>query len=150
MMLSFDSFDSAEHSRNTKNSTSIISFNSQMLTLTMLNSGLIKAGSSSNSYTLQQLKGIEKSDLMFPAVKNYFNSKILLYDKTSTIETVQNGNSNGTKVSLYDLHTGKILYHLAQHSQWNQKYHPFLLCTCSRGDGVKDDEHTCTWLIYIG
>ena len=61
-------------------------------------------------YSWQQLKGTGKSELIFPAVTNYFNSKSLLYDKTSTIENVRNGNSNQIRVSFYDLHDGKMLY----------------------------------------
>ena len=47
------SFDGAEHSRNTNNSTSISSFSSQMITSSMLNSGVIKAGSNTNIYSWQ-------------------------------------------------------------------------------------------------
>ena len=37
-VIVIDSFDSAEHSRNHKNSTSVISFSSQIITPTILNS----------------------------------------------------------------------------------------------------------------
>ena len=39
-----------------------------------------------------------------------------------------------------------MLYLLTQHSQWNRRHHPYLLCTCHRGDGVKDESHKCMWL----
>ena len=148
-VIAIESFDGAEHSRNHKNSTSVISFSSQMLTPTMLNSESITAGSSSNIYTWQQLKGTEKPELIFPAVRNYFNLKSLLYDETSTITNIQNGNSNQTRVSFYDLQNGKMLHLLTQHSQWNRKYHPFLSCTCGRGNGGRDETHTCKWLTDI-
>ena len=49
-------------------------------------------------------------------------------------------------MNLYDLHDGKMLYCLTQHSLWNRKYHPFLLCKCKRGEGVKDSNHQCQML----
>ena len=37
-----------------------------------------------------------------------------------------------------------MLYTLLQHSQWNRKYHPFLLCCCSPMEGVKGNaNHSC-------
>ena len=41
----------------------------------------------------------------------------------------------------YDLHDGKMLYLLTQHSMWNRKEHPFLICDCKRGEGVVNNEH---------
>ena len=49
----------------------------------------------------------------------------------------------------YDIHDGKMLYLLLQHSQWNRKHNPFLLCECSRGEGVKNNRtHVCTMLSH--
>ena len=37
-----------------------------------------------------------------------------------------------------------MLYLLTQHSQWNRKFNPFLLCTCARGEGVYSNRtHQC-------
>ena len=46
-------------------------------------------------------------------------------------------------IFLYDMHDGKMLYALTQHSAYNRKYHPFLLCKCGPGDGVRDPSHVC-------
>ena len=39
-----------------------------------------------------------------------------------------------------------MIYALTGHSLWNHVYHPFLLCSCQRGDGVLDSNHKCTML----
>ena len=44
---------------------------------------------------------------------------------------------------LYDLHNDKMLYLLIQHSLFNRKYHPFILCSCARGEGVVNSNHKC-------
>ena len=44
---------------------------------------------------------------------------------------------------MYDMHDGKMLYLLTQHSLFNRKHHPFLLCNCKRGAGVQDGNHQC-------
>ena len=38
-----------------------------------------------------------------------------------------------------------MLYLLTQHSQWNRTFHPFLLCSCKRGD-IANSNHACTLL----
>ena len=59
----------------------------------------------------------------------------------------KNGEANGIpseKFDLYDLHDGKILYHLTQHFLYNKIYLPFLLCKYTRGQGVvNNDDHVC-------
>ena len=47
------------------------------------------------------------------------------------------------KVHFYDMHDGKMLYVLTQHSLWNRKYHPFLLCKCTQGERVLNPHHKC-------
>ena len=47
------------------------------------------------------------------------------------------------KYCFKELHNGKMLYCLTQHSLFNWKHHPFLLCLCQRGEGVKDPNHKC-------
>ena len=104
----------------------------------MINSGKVTCGSSLNILTWQQLNGTENYSNMMPAVKNYFFEKGELYDNKKSIHYLTNNN-----ISYYDLHDGKILYLLTQHSLWNRKHHPFLWCTCMRGEGVKNANHTC-------
>ena len=37
---------------------------------------------------------------------------------------------------------------IMQHSKWNRKHHPFILCKCKRGDAVKNlENHTCQIII---
>ena len=48
---------------------------------------------------------------------------------------------------MYDLHDGKVLYLLTQHSLFNRKHYPFLLCKCQRGAGVKDPNHKCVMIL---
>ena len=47
------------------------------------------------------------------------------------------------KVSFFELHDGKMHYLLTQHSLFNRKHKPFLLCKCMRGAGVVDPDHKC-------
>ena len=44
----------------------------------------------------------------------------------------------------YEMHDGKMLYCITQHSQWNRLHHGFLRCGCKRGAGVAgNDTHQC-------
>ena len=44
---------------------------------------------------------------------------------------------------MYKLHDGKMSHLLTGHALYNRKHHPFLLCTCQCGDGLKPG-HVCT------
>ena len=47
---------------------------------------------------------------------------------------------------MYDVHDGKMLYNLLQHSLWNRKHHPFLLCKCQRNASLNEadgENHQC-------
>ena len=130
-----DSIDGAEHHRSNNTVTSVISFSSSILSPHWINSREITAGSSLNVLTWQQLRGSESILTMKPAVEDYFNSKKILRDSLD---------DKRKKYFYYDLHDGKMLYLLTQHSQWNRKHHPFILCTCKRGVGVtNNDNHVC-------
>ena len=50
---------------------------------------------------------------------------------------------NDSKMTMHDLHNGKMLYLLTQRSLYNRKHHPFLLCKCQRGVGVQNSNHEC-------
>ena len=50
---------------------------------------------------------------------------------------------------MYELHDGKMLYLLTQHSLFNRKHKSFLLCSCGRGEGVRNRNHKCTILTDI-
>ena len=139
-VIVLDSIDGAEHLRSKNRITSVISFSSTIFTSKWLNEGHVSAGSSQNMLTWQQVRGTESLFTMMPAVKQYFEEKRVLALRSLN-------NASTTKFRFYDLHDGKMLYLLTQHSMWNRMYNPFLLCTCSRGDGVKNNKtHKCRML----
>ncbi len=78
---------------------------------------------------------------IFPVIIEYYKSKRELCEKGKNMMK-KNGN-----VNQYELHYGKLLYILTQHSYWNRKHNPYLLCTCSRGEAVqnlaKGKQHVC-------
>eukprot|EP00957_Ditylum_brightwellii_P198958 15165194-Ditylum_brightwellii.AAC.1 len=39
-----------------------------------------------------------------------------------------------------------MLYMMTQLSLWNCKHHPFLLCACHCGDGIRNRNHHCKLL----
>eukprot|EP00551_Chaetoceros_affinis_P016131 CAMPEP_0203712330 /NCGR_PEP_ID=MMETSP0091-20130426/69973_1 /ASSEMBLY_ACC=CAM_ASM_001089 /TAXON_ID=426623 /ORGANISM="Chaetoceros affinis, Strain CCMP159" /LENGTH=776 /DNA_ID=CAMNT_0050590301 /DNA_START=350 /DNA_END=2681 /DNA_ORIENTATION=- len=126
-----DSIDGAEHRKSKTDITSIISFSSMMFVSDMIQTKEVTAGSSLNILTWQQVRGTETLHTMMPAVKEYFE------EKKAYREIRRND-------FFYDLHDGKMLYLLTQHSAWNRKYKPFLLCNCLRGEGVTgNEEHRC-------
>ena len=133
-----DSIDGAEHIKSKTQITSVISFSSSFLCGSWINDHTITAGASRSILTWQQLRGKETIYSMKPAVESYFKDKKVLR------ESGEHRNS-----WFYDLHDGKMLYLLTQHAQWNRKNNPFLLCNCSRGAGVRNNNnHVCTWLTH--
>ena len=130
-ILVIDSIDGAEHRKSKTDITSIISFSSMMFVSDMIQAKEVTAGSSLNILTWQQVRGTETLHTMMPAVKEYFEEKKAYRDLRKND-------------FFYDLHDGKMLYLLTQHSVWNRKYKPFLLCNCLRGEGVTgNEEHRC-------
>lgn len=77
----------------------------------------------------------ETQSTVFPAVIPVYEEKKRLMARETVLD--------GVNLSLYDMHDGKMLYMLTQHSLWNRKYHPFLLCKCEHGEGVKNANHKC-------
>ena len=110
-VIVIDSFDEAEHSKSNKKRTSLISFSSQVFTPEIINVGKVTLGSNLNIFTWQQLNGIESYSNMMPAVKDYFVEKGALYGAKNAISSLKN-----CRISYYDLHDGKMLYLLTQHS----------------------------------
>ena len=64
-----------------------------------------------------------------------------IYEKKMVI--LNDGFGLYKNIFLYNIHDGKMLYILTQHSLYNRLHHPFLLCSCQRGDGVKNNSHVC-------
>ena len=135
-VIVLDSIDGAEHLRSRKKITSVISFSTSILTAKWLNKKEVSAGSSLNILTWQQMRGSESLYTIMPAVKDYFESRKLVRDDSHPETSRQN-------FYYHDLHDGKMLYLLTQHSLWNRKYHPFVLCKCTCEVGVKDPNHAC-------
>ena len=85
---------------------------------------------SMNILTWQQMIGEENRTNLFPAIQ-----KIL--------EDIEKLKSEGfsdlpdTKFSYYELHDGKMLYLLTQHSLFNQKHFPFFMYMWQRRRSTK-------------
>ena len=135
-VLVIDSIDGAEHTKSNKKSTSIISFSSTLMSPEWINSKTVTAGSSLNILTWQQVKAVEKYNIMMASTSNYFEQKKTVRDQTD--------DEKRKNYKYYDLHDGKMLYLLTQHSAWNRKEHPFILCECTKGKGVVNNQvHQC-------
>ena len=119
-----------EHLKSKKKVTSLILFSSTMFTPNQMNKKQVTVGSSLNILTWQQIRWVENLSVMLPSVNDHYIKKCELYTDTKMKHTL-----------LYDMHDGKMLYLLTQHSLWNRKNHPFLLCKCKRGAGARDINH---------
>ena len=89
-----------------------------------------------------QLRGDESPQKILPVVNDVCEDIIDVINQTPNIgiKYVEN------QYIIYDMHDGKMLYLITQHSLYNRKYKPFLLCKCSRGDGVQNRDHKCKLL----
>lgn len=135
-----DSYDGAQHKKTDKETTSIISFSSKLLTAASVKEGC-GAGTSLSILTWQQMKGDEKVEYVIPAVLDIFKNKKVMREEQLTSTILPESN-----LCFYELHDGKMLYLLTQHSLFNRRHTPFILCTCKRGDGVINNDHVCTLL----
>ena len=130
--LIIDSYDGAIHSNTDKKETNVVSYSSQLLTSSTVSAGA-KPASSWNILTWMQISGKEKCANIFPAIQDVYKEKRLL--------RADNTNAN---IDCYEMHDGKMIYQLTQHSLYSRKHHPMLLCKCKRGEGVRDLDHSCT------
>ena len=134
-VIVLDSIDGAEHTRTNKSVKSVISFSSSLFTPEWILNNSVTAGSSLNVLTWQQVQATEDLPIMLQTTEEYFKVK----------ESLRNDHDKYSNFSFYDLHDGKMLYLLTQHSLWNRKHHPFLLCKCKRGNGVLNNStHMCS------
>lgn len=127
-LIVIDSYDGAEHLNTGKRNTSIISFSSTMISTSYIAKGE-DAASSFDILTWQQIIAAETASNIFPVVENVFQNKKEIFDTL-------NNNDNDIKFSYYEVHDGRMIYMLTQHSLFNRKHHPFVLCKCKTGDGV--------------
>jgi hypothetical protein len=136
-MIIISSFDGAEIKHSKKQKCSVISFSSSMFTASMLNTKQVTAGQTSNILTWQQVLAKEDKYIMQQSSKDYFRDRKRLLDGNS-----ERNSSN--KIFCYDCHDGKMIYQLLQCSMWNRKHSPFIICKCSRNEGVENNgTHQC-------
>ena len=131
-----DSFDGAEHKNSEEGITSVTSFSSCVFSLDTCLNGLTTS-QSVNILTWQQFIGKENAYNVLKTVRHHYEERQKLHDKLL---------SQSKDIRFYDLHDGKMLYLLTQHSLFNRKHRPFLLCSCGKGDGVRDTMHKCIQL----
>ena len=88
--------------------------------------------------------------LQAQAKESWFNVEQLLgkyYDEVNNDSLLKGVIDDDKSVEFYNLHDGKMLYLLTQHSQWSRKHHPFLSCKCKKGKAVHNGQnHTCTMM----
>ena len=54
----------------------------------------------------------------------------------------------GDKVTIFDLHDGKMQYMLCQHSLFSRNNCLYLLCSCKHGAGITNNQHMCEILSH--
>ena len=135
-IMVLDSYDGAEHSRTEKTNTNVVSFSSKIVSSGTIKSGLT-TGKSMDILTWQQIKCDEKLSTMLPALTDVFQNRAEMIQNNAHKQI-----SDGSEFCFYDLHDGKMLYLLTQHSLFNRKNKPFLLCSCQRGEAIEDG-HKC-------
>jgi hypothetical protein len=133
-VIVLDSYDGAEHSTTAGKRKNVISFSSQLFCKETVASGETTAGSF-NILTWQQVMGEEKASVLFPVLVPIFEEKTDLMQRKPHIR-------------IYEMHDGKMHYILSQHSLWNCKHHPYLLCKCKRGQGITNPDHECVMLSH--
>ena len=141
-MIVINSFDGAEAFKTQKNVSSVVSFSSSLLTTSLIQEKHVTAGASFNVCTWLQMMGKENLKMMKCVLDNeYWTSRKALVEGSKKMQGL-----SSSKVWVYDVHDAKMLYSLLQHSQWNRKHKPFLLCKCKRGDGLENENHICEML----
>ena len=139
-LIVINSYDGAEHSKNHKSESSLISFSSQMFNEEIIRESGYSTASPSNIFTWAQLRGPEKPQYVLPFMHGVYQEikTVLDYDEDVVAKRL-----GGKHFSFYEVSDGKMLYMLLQHSLYSRKNKPFLLCTCQRGEGVRDRNHQC-------
>ena len=142
MML--DSFDGARHVETKKKTVSLISFSSQLCGQSTIDK-TISTSSSFNILTWQQTKCDESRETVFPAVRDVYQEKKKLRDQQRDNQQL----IDGTHLNFVDMHDGKMIYCLTGHVLWNRKHHPYILCKCGRGEGVRNNKtHECELITH--
>ena len=129
-------FDGALHGVTDKKLLNVTSYSSSIVSGASVEMGITPA-STSSILTWKQVVGDEKMCNVVPAVTS-------MYQWLGNNVEKDSANILERKVHVYEVHDGKMIYALTAHSLWNRQHHPFLLCSCQRGDGVVDPNHQCT------
>ena len=128
-----NSFDGANHLHTENGKTPIISCNAQLFSRQALDMGLFAA--SKDIFTHTQAMGNEDFGTMKPIVEEHYQQRDKVIDAINKEE--------GCTLRCYDVHDGKMLYLLSQHSSYNRKHKPMLMCNCERGACFRRKRHTC-------
>lgn len=135
-LIVMDSIDGAEHLKSNKRVTSVISYSSMLYSSELIQSKQIRAGSSRNILTWQQVSAKETLDTLVPSLKKCLETKRVLRERNPSI-------------TFYDIHDGKMLYLLTGHAQWNRRNSPFLLCSCKKGEALNNlERHSCIKILH--
>lgn len=112
----------------------------------------ISTATTCNILTFMQVICNKKVITILPVIYNVYESKKWiqeLYDEAiSNNERVKCLLKNGARVYIYKLHDAKMLYILTQHSYWNRVGCPYLLCDCTKGETVTNNNHCCNMNTY--
>ena len=98
-------------------------------------------GTSKDILTWKQVQADEKPSILFAALEPVYEQLKCIRAKGQDEKFV-----DGCKISMYEVHDGKMIYSITDHSKWNRKHHPFLLCKCARGQGVINEDHECEFI----
>ena len=128
-VIALNCFDGAEAIRSEKQVKGVISFSSLILTAKLINGGHVQAGSSFNILIWLQILGKEEIKVMKPCLLQFLIDRRELFEERPKPTLLPNN-----KIYMYDLHDGKLLNLLTQHSMWNRRNHPFILCKCKRNN----------------
>ena len=147
-LIVIDSYYGVQHRRTEKERTNIISFSSQMITTESIKAGY-STSISRNILTWQQMIGQESFANLMPILDSVYERKEAILNNNITIQPDCKFINKESKISLYDLHDGKMLYLLSQHSLFNCKFYLFILCKCQRGEGVINNKnHKCKMISH--
>ena len=151
-VLLLNCFDGAKLIKTEKELKGVISFLSQILFPSLVQKKAQHAGSLFNILAWMQLVGKEDLRVLQPSMQQYLTNHKEIFEGRMKPTSLSN-----IKVWIYDMYDRKFLYLITQHSMWNRKNHPFLMCKCTRGnDKVKgfckcimqdDTPYLCRWNI---
>ena len=131
----FNSFDGTNHLESAEGKIDLISFSTTAFNKDLLSLKDYSTSKSANILTWMQAASKEEPCMLLSVLDEHYKSRKELQ------ESVKN---SGINLHCFEVHDAKMIYNLTQHSLWNRRFHPFLLCKCKRGEAVKDPiNHKC-------